>query len=108
VIHHGGAGTFAAALAHAVPQLVMSIDLWWDASTKAKELAARNAAMYLDPHGLTADVLRNNLIRMLEEPSFRTGAAELKAEFLATPSPTEIVAQLEALTAKHRVRKGAM
>jgi glycosyltransferase (activator-dependent family) len=106
VIHHGGGGAFATALAHGVPQLVMSDDLWWDAVDKAKELAERNAAIYLDPKGVTADVLRKNLVRLLEDPSFRAGAAEVRMDFLSMPSPNSIVPRLEALTAKHRIRTG--
>nr|AHA81994.1 Arm25 [uncultured bacterium] len=107
VIHHGGGGAFALALAHGVPQLVMSTELYWDAIDKARELAERGAAIYLEPDGLTAEVLRDSLVRLLEEPSFRTGAARVQADFLATPSPNEIVPRIEALTAKHRVRKSA-
>jgi UDP:flavonoid glycosyltransferase YjiC (YdhE family) len=105
VIHHGGGGAFAVSLAHGVPQLVMSTEVWWDAIAKAKELAARRAALYLEPEGLTADVLRKNLVRLIEDPSFRAGAAKASAEFLATPSPNEIVPELEALITKHRTRR---
>ncbi|MGH4011333.1 MAG: activator-dependent family glycosyltransferase [Pseudonocardiaceae bacterium] len=107
VIHHGGGGAFGTALAHGVPQLIVLGDMWWDAVAKAEDLAARGAGLYVEPEGLTADVLRNALVRLLEEPSFRAGAAQAKAEFLATPSPNDIVPLLEELTAKHRVRQAA-
>jgi glycosyltransferase (activator-dependent family) len=104
VIHHGGGGAFALALAHGVPQLVMSTTMWWDAILKARELAARGAALYLEPEGVTAELVRESLVRLLEDPSFREGAARVREEFLATPSPNAIVPQLEALTEKHRRR----
>ncbi|MGH4011332.1 MAG: activator-dependent family glycosyltransferase [Pseudonocardiaceae bacterium] len=107
VIHHGGGGAYGTALTHGVPQLIVAGDIWWDAVAKAEDLAARGAGLYVEPEGLTADVLRNALVRLLEEPSFRAGAAQARAEFLATPSPNDIVPLLEELTAKHRVRQAA-
>jgi glycosyltransferase (activator-dependent family) len=104
VIHHGGGGAFGTALTYGVPQLIVPCDMWWDTVAKAKDLAARGAGLCVELEGLTADVLRSNLVQLLEEPSFRAGAAQLRAEFLATPSPNDIVPLLEELTAKHRLR----
>jgi UDP:flavonoid glycosyltransferase YjiC (YdhE family) len=107
VIHHGGGGAFGTALTHGVPQLMVPGDMWWDAVDKAKSIAARGAGLVVEPEGLTADVLRSMLVRLLEEPSFRAGAAQVRSEFLATPSPNDIVPLLEELTAKHRVHQKA-
>jgi UDP:flavonoid glycosyltransferase YjiC (YdhE family) len=105
VIHHGGGGAYGTALTHGVPQLIVSQKGWLDTVDKAKDIAARGAGLFVEPEGLTADVLRSTLVRLLEEPSFRAGAAQVQSEFLATPSPNDIVPLLEELTAKHRVRQ---
>ncbi|WP_409493540.1 activator-dependent family glycosyltransferase [Amycolatopsis sp. cmx-11-12] len=103
VIHHGGAGAFGTALANAVPQLIIPNHIW-DTVVKAEQFAERGAGLFLDPEGLTTDTLRSKLLRLLEDPSFADGAAQARDDFLATPSPNDIVPVLEELTAKHRVR----
>ena len=40
----------------------------------------------------------------LDEPGFREGTARLRADWLAMPSPNDVVAVLEKLTAHHRTR----
>lgn len=107
IIHHGGGGAFGTALMHGVPQLVVPSPMWWDAVTKAEDLAERGAALVLPPERLTAETVRAALQRLLDDPSFRAGAARVRAEFLATPSPNAVVPRLEELTAKHRVRQDA-
>jgi glycosyltransferase (activator-dependent family) len=98
VIHHGGGGAFGTALTHGVPQLVVPSQMWWDAMTKAEDLAARGAALVLMPEELTAETVRASLVRLIEEPSFRVNAAEVRSRFLATPSPNAVVPRLEELT----------
>jgi len=104
VVHHGGTGAYALALAHGVPQLVVSTELWWDAVDKARALVDRDAAIFLEPSGLTGRTLRENLVRLIGEPSFRAGARRVQAEYNATPSPLDVVGRLERLTAAHRSR----
>lgn len=38
------------------------------------------------------------LVRLIEDPSFRTGAEHLQAKFNATPSAVNVTADLERLT----------
>ncbi|WP_223874703.1 nucleotide disphospho-sugar-binding domain-containing protein [Salinispora oceanensis] len=104
VVHHGGSGAYALALAHGVPQLVISTELWWDAVDKARSLVERNAAIFLEPPALTGRILRESLVRLIEDPSFRAGAEHVQAEFNATPSTVDVIADLERLTAVHRSR----
>jgi glycosyltransferase (activator-dependent family) len=104
VVNHCGSGAVALAMAHGVPQLMIPSELWWDAGENAKALAARGAAIVLEPEKLTAEQLRKSLVRLLEEPSFRAAAAEVRTDFLATPSPVDVVPRLEQLTAAHRSR----
>jgi hypothetical protein len=49
-------------------------------------------------------VLRKQLLRVLEDPSFARNAELLRIEWAGRPSPNEIVPLLETLTAEHRGR----
>ncbi|MGW6605113.1 activator-dependent family glycosyltransferase [Streptomyces sp. NPDC055036] len=102
VIHHGGAGTFSTALVHGVPQICVP-DLTWDVMHRGRELQARGAGLFLEnPTSFTAGELRESLLRVLNEASFRRNAEKLRTEALSTPSPNEIVPVLERLTDRYR------
>ncbi|BFU42700.1 activator-dependent family glycosyltransferase [Krasilnikovia sp. MM14-A1004] len=97
VIHHGGGGTFAAAVAHRVPQLVIPVPKWDEAVT-ARYVARRGAGLVLYQPVRGAE-LRTAVQRLIDDPSFRAGADELHRDMLATPSPTDVVPALERLAA---------
>jgi len=102
VIHHGGSGTFATALARGVPQLIVG-DRTWDTPHKAAALVRSGAGLFVrDAEGLSAEELRGQLVRLLDEPSFATAADRLRHEILGLPSPNEVVPALERLTAANR------
>ncbi|MEV0526092.1 activator-dependent family glycosyltransferase [Streptomyces sp. NPDC050439] len=101
VVHHGGGGTFAAAVAHAVPQLVVPMEFWGEKAI-AGHLAERGAGLVVDSVEFGPQRLREGIVRLLEEPSFLQGAVELRDEAAAVPSPGDIVPVLEELTARHR------
>lgn len=107
IIHEGGAGTCASALEHGVPQVIVPGDFktekWWAPVVIADGLESRGAGVYACNAGaLTADVLRDSLKRVLEDPSYARNAAQLRTEVRAMPSPNEIVPTLEKLTAEYR------
>jgi glycosyltransferase (activator-dependent family) len=106
VVHHGSGGTFALAVAHRVPQVVVPVPKW-DERAFARYVARRGAGLAVDREELGAGGLRKALARVLTEPSFRDGATALHAEWLATPGPNDIVPVLEELTALHRDRPEA-
>jgi UDP:flavonoid glycosyltransferase YjiC (YdhE family) len=54
------------------------------------------------PEELSGETLRAGLARLLDEPSFKEGAAQIQKELLATPSPAEAVPALEQLVARRR------
>ncbi|MET9096669.1 activator-dependent family glycosyltransferase [Streptomyces cyaneofuscatus] len=100
VVHHGGAGTWATAMAHGVPQLALG---WmWDAIYRAQRLEELGAGLHLHSEGLSADVLGDRLLRLLKEPSFAAGAERLRLENVSAPSPNDVVPVLERLTMEHR------
>lgn len=107
IIHHGGAGTFAAAVEHGVPQLIVPSS-WWSERfygpvAMANGLEERGAGVYVaDSADLTAGALRESLVRVLTEPSYRDNAEQLRKETAGMPSPNEVVPALEELTAQHR------
>jgi glycosyltransferase (activator-dependent family) len=102
IIHHGGGGTFATAVANKVPQLITPEE-GADFEDIANYVVERGAGLAVDPARPSADAVRKQLLRILTEPSFAEGAAALFEDMLATPSPNDIVPVLEKLTARHRV-----
>ncbi|WP_030763550.1 nucleotide disphospho-sugar-binding domain-containing protein [Streptomyces griseus] len=122
VIHHGGIGTFAAAAALGVPQLVDDEESEFivvddhgtrttfrerhmDAPPTSAYVAARGAGLPLDRHTQSTAEMRHRIRRVLEDDSFRTGAAALHQDLLAMPGPHDIVPVLERLTARHAARR---
>ncbi|MFJ6235384.1 activator-dependent family glycosyltransferase [Streptomyces griseus] len=106
LVHSGGAGAFAAALEHGVPQLIVPTmywsEKWWGPVAMANGLEERGAGVYVaDADQLTAKELRDHLVRVLDEAEFTENAARLRTEMIAMPSPNDIVPVLEKLTAEH-------
>ncbi|GAA2719588.1 MULTISPECIES: activator-dependent family glycosyltransferase [Streptomyces] len=100
IVHHGGAGTWATAAAQGVPQVALG---WmWDAIYRARRLEEIGAGLHLHSEDLTVQTLRDKLLRVLQESSFRSGARRLRRAVLAAPSPNEVVPAVERLTARHR------
>ncbi|GAA3990603.1 activator-dependent family glycosyltransferase [Thermobifida alba] len=101
MISHGGSGTVLNALVHGVPQIMLPTSVWCN-EPKAHRIAQAGAGIAGSADAVTAHETRGMLIRLLEDPSFAEGAAQLRTEILSMPSPTAIVAALERLTAEHR------
>ncbi|MEU1726997.1 nucleotide disphospho-sugar-binding domain-containing protein [Nonomuraea sp. NPDC005692] len=123
IIHHGSIGTFAAASAMNVPQVVCDTDehnrlvgtpvengIDWQLQCQ-KQLTSTRTSRYVTTRGAgvrinhqtqSAAEIRDELLRVLKDPSFTKGAAAIHEDWLATPSPTDIVAELERLTAAAR------
>ncbi|TDC97187.1 activator-dependent family glycosyltransferase [Actinomadura sp. 7K507] len=104
IIHHGGAGTFAAAVSARVPQLVIPTE-GAERVEVGDHVALRGAGLSMptvESGLLTVDDVKKSLVRILNEPSFRRGAGELRADLAATPSPRDAVPILEDLTVEHR------
>ncbi|WP_091673378.1 activator-dependent family glycosyltransferase [Amycolatopsis marina] len=107
VVHHGGPGTFATAVEHGVPQLIVPGTYWhikwWGPIGQANGLEDRGAGVYVaDADQLTPALLRDQLVRVLDDPSFGRNAARLRTEAIGTPSINEVVPMLEKLTREHR------
>jgi UDP:flavonoid glycosyltransferase YjiC (YdhE family) len=104
IIHHGGYGTMAAALVAGIPQLIIPNiywnEKWWASVALANGLQEQGAGEYVaDADQLTADLLRENLVRVLTEPGYRENAARLRDDHLASPTPNDTVRVFEELVA---------
>ncbi|MFD2467775.1 activator-dependent family glycosyltransferase [Amycolatopsis silviterrae] len=106
VIHHGGAGTLGNAVVHGVPQLVIPGNLW-DKAGLADLLAGQGAGLVLEHDQVTAEQLRTQLLRLLDEPSFATSAEKARAQVLEAPAPAGIVPELERLVSGQPFTPGA-
>jgi glycosyltransferase (activator-dependent family) len=100
VIHHAGFGTMATTSLHGVPQLALPTD--FDEPPLARKLTEQGAGLTMHSSESAGPQVRELLLRLLNEPSFRTSAQRLRDEMLAMPAANEIVPHLEELTAKHR------
>lgn len=102
IVHHSGSGTTQTALAHGVPQVMVTAPML-DNLLKAQRVTESGAGLHVrDARALTADGLRDMLARVLEEPSFAARADALRREMVGAPTPREIIPALERLTEAHR------
>ncbi|SFB25774.1 glycosyltransferase [Amycolatopsis marina] len=119
IIHHGSSGTLAASCTAGLPQLItdhpqvvaeaVTDDEGGMGATKhtssivgARYITSRGAGAIVDIANPSAEVIRKQILDVLAKPSFRIGAARVRDDYLAMPSPSEIVPTLERLTAAHR------
>ncbi|WP_030615988.1 activator-dependent family glycosyltransferase [Streptomyces sclerotialus] len=102
VVHHAGPGTLGTVARHGVPQL--SIPYSFDEPLLARKLTEHGAGLELPHTGATGPAVRDQVLRLLDEPGFRTRAVDLRDELLALPSPNALVPRLVELAARHRTR----
>jgi glycosyltransferase (activator-dependent family) len=98
IIHHGGGGTYASAVAHRVPQIVVPKH-FGDFLDNARYVAARGAGLNIDGPSTTPKDFKARIMDVVSDPRYAAGAAELYAESVATPAPHEIVPLLERIAA---------
>jgi glycosyltransferase (activator-dependent family) len=102
MINHAGPGTFLTTARHGVPQLNVPWD--FDEPELARRAAEQGGSLTLHGNRVTGDTIRDGVLRLLNEPRFGERAAALRDEITAMPAPSQLVAQLEELTTKHRSR----
>ncbi|MFH8620243.1 activator-dependent family glycosyltransferase [Streptomyces sp. NPDC017979] len=104
VVGHGGAGSFNGSVRYGVPQLVVGL-MAPDVTTKSEYFERSGTGLSIvSPQDVTGARIRECLVRLLEDPSFRRNAERVRQEVLAQPSPNDVVPELERLTALHRTR----
>jgi len=92
VVSHAGSGTFLAALAQGLPQLVLpqAADQFLNASAGARAGVARE----IQPGEITAEHVREELERVLHDPALATAARAMSAEIAAMPSAADVADEL--------------
>ncbi|MFI7394906.1 nucleotide disphospho-sugar-binding domain-containing protein [Streptomyces tendae] len=103
VIHHGGIPAFMESIANGVPQLMVG-RVVGDIDLRAPLLEKAEAGLYLSRPDLSGGRVRECVVRLLEEPAFKKGAERLRREQATQPAPSELVGELEKLTARYRSR----
>lgn len=98
VVHHGGGGTFAAAVAHRVPQIIIPVPTWGE-RVIGRHVQDQGVGIVFDREGLAVDDLYLGIEQVVKDPAFARGAEALHRQSLALPGPLEAVALLERLTA---------
>jgi UDP:flavonoid glycosyltransferase YjiC (YdhE family) len=93
VISHAGSGTFLAALANGLPQLLLpqAADQFLNATAGARS----GAAIAIGPEELSAAAVRHGLGELLRDPAYRADAERLRAEVEAMPAPDAVAQELE-------------
>ncbi|ONK11272.1 nucleotide disphospho-sugar-binding domain-containing protein [Streptomyces sp. MP131-18] len=103
VIHHGGAGSMSAAAVAGIPQLVaIDDDNVIEGPVVGTYLTEAGAGLMVRHGEHTVEDMRAVVSRLLDDPSFESGAAALRGDVLGAPTPAEVVHVLERLTAHHR------
>ena len=95
VVSHAGSGTVLATLGLGLAQLCVPQGA--DQFLNAAAVASAGAGIALMTGEATTDAVRNAVLRLLDDPSFRTASAHIGASIDAMPSPDDVAAALEAL-----------
>jgi UDP:flavonoid glycosyltransferase YjiC (YdhE family) len=92
---HGGSGTVLGALAHGVPLVVVpqGADQW----TNADQIVNAGAGQRLLRDELSVEAVRDCVMALLNEPSYRRAASNIEDEIRVMPSATDAIVGLEAL-----------
>lgn len=99
IVYQGGDGTFGCAAPQSLPQLI-NLSPKWGEFAVAQFVERRGAGLVIDGGRAAAEDIREQLHRVLTEPSFRKGAEELCREVTAMPTPHAVVPLLERLAAR--------
>ena len=94
VVSHAGSGTFLAALAHGLPQLLVPQGA--DQYLNADALRRAGSGLVLLPQEATPDAVRAAVLQLLDDPAIARAAQRAAAELEAMPSPAEVAALLAA------------
>ncbi|MGW6460944.1 activator-dependent family glycosyltransferase [Streptomyces sp. NPDC055078] len=101
IVHHAGYQTKATADLHAVPQVVI-VGYEWVSEDMGVEYEKSGTTLAVSAGDLSAEVLREKILQLLDEPSYARRARDLRQEILAMPTPNEVVPVLEKMTGTHR------
>ncbi|MBB1154150.1 MULTISPECIES: nucleotide disphospho-sugar-binding domain-containing protein [Amycolatopsis] len=96
IVHQGGGATISNAVVNGVPQLVIPGTTWSERGSAVAQVKRGNGLL-VDLEDVTPASVRAGVCRLLEEPSFRECALEVRDEMLATPTLDDLVPELERI-----------
>jgi enterobactin C-glucosyltransferase len=73
------------------------LPLHFDQPALAEQLAGCGAGLALDSAQASGEAVREQLLRLLTEPSFRAAAEQLRDDMHTMPTPNQLVPHLEEL-----------
>ena len=100
-VHAGGFDVLCTAGLHGVPQLVLPEPGLYDAGLLTDEIVSAGAGSTIHREDVEAAAVAKEAARLLEDPAVAHGAARLRQEIGATPTPDRLVERIERLTAEH-------
>jgi UDP:flavonoid glycosyltransferase YjiC (YdhE family) len=95
VVSHAGSGTVLATAAHGLPQLCLPQGA--DQFLNAAAVESAGSGISLMPGDGNADAVRDAVVRLLVETSFRDAANRVSVSIASMPSPDDVAAVLESL-----------
>jgi UDP:flavonoid glycosyltransferase YjiC (YdhE family) len=93
VVSHGGSGTVLATLALGLPQVCMPQGA--DQFLNAAAVASAGVGISLMPG--EGDAVRDAIVRVLDDASFRVAAGRVRSSIASMPSPDDVAKGLDAL-----------
>lgn len=93
VLSHGGSGTTFGTLAHGLPLLLAPQGA--DQFDNAIRCREAGAAIVVAPADMTAEAVRDGVMRLIDDTALRRGAERVAAEIAAMPSPDEAARAVE-------------
>ncbi|MCG8349481.1 MAG: glycosyltransferase [Chloroflexales bacterium] len=95
VVSHGGSGSVMGALAHGLPMVLLPLGA--DQPLNAERCKTLGVARVLDAVAATPQIVRESVVGVLEDPSYRQAAEQIRDEIAALPGPEHAFMLLEQL-----------
>ncbi|OEU85654.1 hypothetical protein DB35_13325 [Streptomyces abyssalis] len=102
LVHYGGVGSFAAAVAHSVPQVIIPRNLG-NSEALLRHVEDSGAGLGVSLAQSSPAQLTDRIERVLREPDFQRGADRLHSDMSVVPAPHSLVPALEDLTGRVRL-----
>lgn len=101
MISHFGINTLNTAIRHGLPQLYVGDGLdMWGGSRVAESMVSAGVSRAIHRDTLTASGVGNELSELLGDPGYARAARRLQEDFISTPTPHQIVHDLERLAGR--------
>lgn len=107
IVHHGGGGTFATAIEHGVPQLIVPSSWWTERFfgpvAMAEGIEAQGAGLYVgDSSEIAPDPLRDCIQEVLGTSRYAHNAQRLERDVRLRPTPADVSRHLHTFANGNR------